>query len=181
MVETEYKILEIDPEKLAGIMADIGAQKIYDDVRTITYFDHVDHSQVKASEGIKLTEEGKLKLEHTQKDVSGQSNSVKVFVSRKAEVVEFLKRLGLQPITKVQARRISYEFDGVDLDIDCFPGIPPFMEIDLGDSKISLKDMLDRLGLEKRDAIIATTPEVFESYGKDYFAEFAISRGTLLT
>lgn len=172
--EVEYKVLNVDPKVVARAMEEIGAKQVYDDVRTITYFDHNDRSLKNAGEGIKLTEEDKLKLEHTRKATNGQSDSVKLFVSRKEEAVEFLRRLGLVPVTQVQARRISYELDKIDFDIDCFPGIPPFMEVDIADSKADLKELLGRLGLGDNEIIVATTPEIFARYGKDYFAVFAV-------
>jgi adenylate cyclase class 2 len=175
--EVEYKVLGVTPGNIAQAMNTIGAKQVYDDVRTITYFDHPDRSLKKNGEGIKLTEEGKLKLEFTRKAENGQSDTVKLFVSRKAEAVEFLKRLNLVPVTQVQARRISYELGSVDYDIDYFPGIPPFMEIDLADSEVELTDVLGKLGLTENEVIVATTPEIFARYGKDYFAEFAIRDG----
>jgi adenylate cyclase class IV len=140
----------------------------------ITYFDTHERFLARAKEGIKLTEEDKLKLEHTRKTSDGNSDTVKVFVSRKREVVEFLKRLQLQPITEVKASRISYELGSIDFDIDTFPGIPAFMEIDLGGADQSLEELLGSLGLEKHEVIVATTPEIFQRYGKDYFKEFAL-------
>jgi adenylate cyclase, class 2 len=172
--EVEYKVLDVNPAVIAGAMKAIGAKQVYDDVRTITYFDHPDSSFRKAGEGIKLTEEGKLKLEHTRKGENGQSDTVKLFVSRKEEAVEFLKRLDLIPVTQVQARRISYELNVIDLDVDCFPGIPPFMEVDMADADIELKELLGKLGLVENEVIVATTPEIFAHYSKDYFGEFAV-------
>lgn len=172
--EVEHKVLGVDPEAVAEAMKAIGAKKVYDDTRIITYFDHLGNSLREAGEGVKLTEESKLKLEHTRKAANGQSDTVKLFVSRKEEAVEFLKRLDLAPVTKVKARRISYELDEIDFDIDCFPGIPPFMEIDMADTKVELKELLNKLGLAEKEVIVATTPEIFAHYGKDYFAEFAL-------
>jgi len=78
------------------------------------------------------------------------------------------------PVTRVQASRISYELGEIDFDLDCLPHIPPFMEIDAADSKADLKELLAKLDLRENEVIVATTPEIFAHYGKDYFAEFAI-------
>jgi adenylate cyclase class IV len=179
-IETEYKVLDIDLNNLSAAMEKIGTKKVYDDIRIITYFDHPDRSLRKANEGIKLTEEDKLKLEYTRKSLTEQSDSVKLFVSRKEEVVEFLGRLNLIPITEVQARRISYELDSIDFDIDCFPGIPPFMEVDLGESTLRLEELLHSLSLSDHKPIVATTPEIFAHYDKDYFEEFKIANSQKL-
>jgi adenylate cyclase class 2 len=172
--EVEYKVLNVDIAQVDTVMRRIGATKVYDDVRTITYFDTTDRALATAKEGIKLTEEDKLKLEHTRKGADGRSDTVKLFVSRKKEAAEFLSRLKLAPITEVKARRISYELGPTDFDIDMFPGIPPFMEVDLGDPGLELAGMLAQLALADKEVIMASTPEIFRRYGKDYFAEFAL-------
>ncbi|HSX01752.1 MAG TPA: CYTH domain-containing protein [Candidatus Saccharimonadia bacterium] len=174
--EVEYKVLDVNPESVAYAMKAIGAKQVYDDIRIITYFDHPDRALKNAGEGIKLTEEGKLKLEYTRKATNGQSDTVKLFVSRKAEAVEFLKRLDLTPVTQVEARRISYELGPIDFDIDCFPGIAPFMEVDLADSGEDLKELLGKLGVGESEVIVASTPEIFSRSGKDYFIDFAIQQ-----
>lgn len=175
-IETEYKVLDVDPRTASQSIEALGGKQVYDGMRTITYFDYPDHALHSAGEGIKLTEESKLKLEHTRKakEANGQSDTVKLFVSRKQEAVEFLRRLHLVPITEVRARRISYTLDAIDFDIDCFPGIPPFMEVDLADTKMDIASLLGKLGLARHTVVVATTPEIFARYGKDYFAEFAI-------
>lgn len=173
-VETEHKVLDIDVVEVVKALDAIGAKRVYDDVRVITYFDKPDGSLRTAGEGVKLTEEAKLKLEYVRKAPNGQSDTVKLFVSRKEEAVEFLNRMGLVPVTQVRARRISYELDDVDFDIDCFPGILPFMEIDAGGSDAKVHELLDRLGLADHEIIVGTTPEIFSRYGKDYFTEFTV-------
>ena len=171
-IETEQKVLDVDVDKLVAALDAMGAKRVYDGTRIITHFDDADGSLRASGESIKLTEEAKLKLEHMRKAPNGQADAVKVFVSRKEETVEFLKRVGLLPITVVRARRISYELDDVDFDIDCFPGIPPFLEIDTGGSDAKLAELLDRLGLSDHEVVIANTPEIFARYNKDYSKEF---------
>ena len=173
-IETEQKVLDVDVDKLLNALDAIGAHKVYDDVRVITHFDTSSHSLRAKGESIKLTEESKLKLEHMRKSVNGQADAVKVFVSRKEETVEFLKRTGLVPVTEVRARRISYELDGADIDIDCFPGIPPFMEVDAGGASAKMTELLDQLHVSDHEVIVATTPEIFARYNKDYFKEFGV-------
>jgi adenylate cyclase class 2 len=99
---------------------------------------------------------------------------IKLFVSRKEECISLLQTLGYIPVSEVKARRISLEWQGIDFDIDEFPQIPPFMEIDLGESKYTLQDILQKLYLEKNEIGEMSTPDVYKKYGIDYFNLFKI-------
>jgi hypothetical protein len=50
-IETEHKVLDVSPQAVAEAMKRIGAKQVYDDIRTITYFDHTDGSLKKRARG----------------------------------------------------------------------------------------------------------------------------------
>jgi hypothetical protein len=52
-IETEHKVLDVSPQAVAEAMKRIGAKQVYDDIRTITYFDHTDGSLKKSGRGDK--------------------------------------------------------------------------------------------------------------------------------
>lgn len=168
--EHEIKVLDINPTEFKKKLLELGATEVFSDDRTITHFDYKDGSLRATNQIVKLTEEGKLKLSHTT-IVNGQQETIKLVVSRKQETLDFLSRLGLFPITQVKAHRISYEWQGIDFDIDEFPHIPTFLEIDLGDSPLKLTEIIATLGLTKNDAVEMSTPDVYKKYDKDYFSE----------
>ncbi len=59
--------------------------------------------------------------------------------------------MGLDPISKVSVTRISYELGKIDFDIDSFPAIPSFLEIDIEyieEEGFTVQSLLKKLGLE---------------------------------
>jgi adenylate cyclase class 2 len=163
METSEIKILNIDIETVCSKLIALGAKNVFDNARIITYFKN---NRDVGQPFLKLTEEDKLKLTSQ----NGQTHKeIKLFVSRKEECVALLETLGYYPVSEVSARRISYELDGVDCDIDVFPEIPAFLEVDVDDTGIVLNDFLAKLGISENTRGVMSTPEIVQSYGKDYF------------
>lgn len=167
----EIKILDIDPKILSEKILALGGKKVFDADRTITYFKNPDKPNEVAR--FKLTEEGKLKFSAQQPGTG--TEEIKVFVSRKKEFIDVLALMDYFPVTEVVARRMSFELETVDFDIDVFPGIPPFLELDVSaDSKHTRDEIIAKLGLQDNRVVEISTPEVFVLYNRDYFEEFAL-------
>ena len=167
----EVKILDVDVEVLQLKLSELKAKKVFDDIRIITYFKNQKDNR---EPFLKLTEEGeKLKI-------SSQNNQtheeVKLFISRKDECTQLLATLGCLPISEVKAHRISYELGTIDFDVDEFPGIPPFLEIDLGENpSISFEELVSQFQLQSNKKGQYSTPEIVAIYGKNYFNEYKIA------
>jgi adenylate cyclase class 2 len=169
-MEKEIKILDIDVALVESALIKLGATKVFDDIRVITYFKN---NRDEKPPFLKLTKEGeKLKLS-VQNDVTHEE--VKLFVSRKEECVALLEQLGYMVISEAAARRVSYELGAADFDIDVFPGIPPFLEVDMGTtSDLKIEEVLTKLDLNANKSGQMSTPEIFNVYGKDYFELYKV-------
>lgn len=80
--------------------------------------------------------------------------------------------MGLDPISKVSVPRISYELGKIDFDIDSFPAIPSFLEIDIEhieDEGYSVESLLKELGLENNKVVVMGTEDIHKLYNIDYF------------
>jgi len=64
--------------------------------------------------------------------------------------------------------------NGIDFDIDQFPEIPAFLEIDLENSLFSLEELLEKLSLKGKNVVDLGTESIFERYGIDYYKKFSI-------
>lgn len=170
-VEHEIKVLNVDVSALVTILNELGAKEVFNDDRIITHFDSVDTRFANQNASMKLTEEGTLKLSYTD-IVDGQKETIKLKVSRKQETVDMLGKLGLFPISEVIAHRISFEWNGIDFDVDKFPGVPAFLEIDLGDTGMVLEEILKTLSLETNEKGDMSTRDVCQRYGVDYFVAY---------
>jgi adenylate cyclase class IV len=174
-VEKEIKVLGVDVPTLVSALETLGAKKVFDDDRVFTYFDYEDYELRNSGEEVRLTEEEKIKLSYSQRLENGEKETIKLFVSRKQEAVDFLFRLGLNPVAEIHSHRISYEFGSTDFDIDVFPEIPSFLEIDLGDSPIkTLEELIDALNLKEEEKLDISTHKIYEKFGIDIFERFKI-------
>ncbi|HUW22240.1 MAG TPA: hypothetical protein VMW41_06275 [Candidatus Bathyarchaeia archaeon] len=180
-LEKEFKVLDVSLEKLAIAFKKIGAKKVFDGQRLFTTFDYPALRLNRKGQDVRLTEEAKLKLSFSSRINPKAKEVIKLFVSRKKETVDFLDRLGLVPIAECQSHRTSWEWKGIDFDLDQFPQIPPFLEIDVNDSNLSFKQVLKLLGLESHEVATLGTKEVYSKYGKDYLKLFKIKRRPIVT
>ena len=167
-MEHEIKILRVDPAAVTAALEAMGARKVFDAERTITHFDTADRAFARMDTQIKVTQEGSVKLTVTARATSDSPEERKTKVGE--NIASLLELLNLHAIAEVKAHRISYELSEVDFDIDLFPGIPPFLEIDA--SEAGLGPLIGRLGLEGHERVRRNTPGVFTYFGKEYFAEF---------
>ena len=158
--EQEIKILNVDAVTLCHILENLGARKVFDGDRIFTTFDTLEKEYIKKDILIRLTEEEKLKLSvstDTSKSSMGEKKTIKLFVSRKKETVDFFASLGIFPITEVKSHRISYEWKTkkgiVDFDIDSFPQIPSFLEIDLENVSEPKEELLKTLNLTDKKCV----------------------------
>jgi adenylate cyclase, class 2 len=173
--EKETKILDVDVESVSQKMSDMGAVMVFDGERLITYLDSKDGSIRSSGRVLKITDEGTTKVSLSTPVDNDENEQIKFKVSRRKEAQDFLSRLGFSAIAEVRQRRISFELDGIDVDIDLFPEIPPFAEVDMADNPLPLEDFLKQLGIATNERVVMSTPEVFNKYGKDFFELFKVN------
>lgn len=83
----------------------------------------------------------------------------------------------LNPISNVSINRISYELGKIVFNIDTFPLIPPFLEIDeefLEEEGYPLDELLSKLGLAGRQTVIMGTEDIHKFHGINYFDAYKI-------
>ena len=173
--ERETKILWIDVELICHKLTEMWAKKVFDNIRTITSFDYIDkgRSLIQEWKHLKITEEWKTKISFDEKSVNWDIISIKNKIWRKKEMKDILEMLWLVPIASAQARRISYEYGDTDIDIDIFPHIDPFVEIE-SENIEAIQSMIWKLSLSDHTSVHISTPEVFKIYDLDYYQLFKI-------
>lgn len=79
--------------------------------------------------------------------------------------VEFLTALGARMTNYSETLRERWELDGVEIDIDTWPHLDPYIEIE-GDSEEKVQDTAKRLGYEWSDAKFCGAGKIYEmKYG----------------
>lgn len=79
---------------------------------------------------------------------------------------EFLKALGFSYKSYQEKRRISYILKNHEIDIDTWPGLSTYMEIE-GESEEDIQEILLLLGYSMKDTISCTVDEIYKNRGID--------------
>lgn len=177
--EDEIKILDVDVEHLKLKLEELGAKKVYQDYREVISLDTSDRELLtKKDKLIRITDEGSVKVTmHVNQSKQDEKQEIKFKVSRMKEVIDFFAELDIKPVTEVKEKRTSYELGKVDFDIDEFPKIPPFLEIDkefLESEGYTLDELLEKLDLTNNKVVVMGTEDIHSLYGIDYFEVYKV-------
>ncbi len=167
MKEVEVKILEIDPRKIKSRLRRMRARKLFEGEIHALYFDFRGRKLKGRGQVLRLRRKGKLiefafKQKRRKKEVRIM-DEFETHVDDWANAQKILKGLGLKVIKEVRKHRISYGLGTNRFEIDKYPGIPAFLEIE-SRSIQTLKKMVKRLGFRMRDANAWNTFDVLRHY-----------------
>ncbi len=84
------------------------------------------------------------------------------------EANNLLEALGFSYKSYQEKERITYILKEYELDIDTWPGIPTYVEIE-GKDEEDLQNILNLLGYTMEDTISCTADQVYEKYGLSMF------------
>lgn len=84
------------------------------------------------------------------------------------EANNLLEALGYSHKSYQEKERISYILDGYEIDIDTWPGIPTYFEVE-GESEADLENILNKLGYSIKDTVSCTADEIYKRYGLSMF------------
>lgn len=165
-MRTEYEVrkLNISFDEMIQRLESLGAKKIgaYHQKRYVYDF-------IPAQKGrwIRLRSNGKIST-LTIKEIKSLrvdgTKELEIEVSDFNDTNELLMKLGYLPRTFQENFRIEYTLNGVNFDLDKWPMIPPYLEIE-GNSEIDVIKMIDALGFKESDV---TTMDVDTLYNSEY-------------
>ena len=161
-IEYEVRILEIDVEKIKKKLNSIGSNKCIErNMRRYVF--SIDSND--RNKWIRLRDDGE-KVTLTIKDI----HSAKIDGTKEIEVVVgdfektklILEKLGFKPRAYQENKRISYIVDGVCVEIDFWPKIPPYLEIE-GKSVEDVKKVVEKLGFKMEDTTSMDVSMIFNT------------------
>ncbi|MCR4274916.1 MAG: CYTH domain-containing protein [Candidatus Campbellbacteria bacterium] len=166
--EIECRFLEIDKDKLVKILLGLGAKDLGEVMleETIIYDQALKWKEANRFVRIRKTGE-RVKLsykEHNAHAVDG-AYEIEFDVSdyKKAELL--FEKVGLVPYRHQQKKRHTLELDGVTFDIDTWPRIPTYVELE-AENEGDLKKVVLKIGYDWKDAIFNNAAWVIEEkYG----------------
>lgn len=173
--EIEIKFLNIDRINLEQKLISIGAKKVADYHYRRVLFDYPDFSLDNKGSWLRLRDEGdKITLAFKQR-LGRNTHSLKGdegMYERETTVGDFdaIREILLNTclIEKMyqENKRTRYIFDGVECDIDTWPLLNPYLEIE-GENWKKVYAVAERLGFKKEDAKIFSAHQVYKLQGID--------------
>jgi len=176
MEEIEVKFLNIDPEEISAELEGLGAEKLFDRLYKRRVFDYPDLRLNQKGAWIRLRDEGdKVTLAFKQRlGVKAHDGSVddegmqeiEIKVNDFEKTAHFLTSIGFKEKIYQENRRIRYVFEGIEFDIDFWPRLKPYLEIEAPSWKeIDKAIKLLRLNLEEKR--IFSTHQIYQLEGID--------------
>ncbi|WP_247746743.1 class IV adenylate cyclase [Streptomyces oryzae] len=171
--EYEAKFLEIDAEAVRDHLRAAGAERIFD--RTMFTRLIFENDAVRGEQWLRLRDEGG-KTTLTLKQVTDATHingttEIEVEVSDLDKTAELLKALGLRQVRFQQNYREEWRLGAVTYDLDTWPDLPTFLEIE-GTSEQAVRDAVADLGLDYDEARFGSIDLIYKSeLGRDILAE----------
>jgi adenylate cyclase class 2 len=163
-IEHEAKILDIDPEAMARLILQEGGRLLGDKLMRRYVYDITPGDE---SKWIRLRDTGSevtLAVKHITSDAIDGTHEVEVTVDDFESTNELLAVMGFQPKSYQENKRTSFVLDGVELEIDSWPLIPPYMEIE-GKSREDVVRVAALLGYSEDVLTGENTMKVYRRYG----------------
>lgn len=166
VTEFEAKALDIDPVEMAERIARAGGFHVAERVmRRYVY----DIRTGEKGRWIRLRDTGgevTLCVKEITSDAIDGTRETEVEVSDFDTTHILLERLGFRPKAYQENRRSSWLLDGTRLEIDSWPLIPPYLEIE-GDDAEGVWAAAKRLSLPRAELTSENTTAVYARYGID--------------
>ncbi len=174
MEEIEVKFLNVDIAQLEKKLSEIGASKVGEYFYRRRVFDYPDWRLDKDHSWLRLRDEGeKITLSFKKRlgvDKNGGNDSgmeeVEVVVDDFDKTAELILKLGFVEKHYAENKRRRWTKDGVEFDIDIYPGLEPYLEIE-GPSWAAVDQAIVALGLDPADKKIFSTNQIYKALGID--------------
>jgi adenylate cyclase class 2 len=155
--EIEAKFLHVNHDELRIRLRDVGAIcKKPDRLTKLLTIDFPDKRLRSTANGwVRIRDEGdRVTLTYKQlndRSIAGMQE-IEVVVDDFDKTEMLLRAIGLKRYAYQETRRETWELDGVEIDLDEWPWIPPFVEIE-GPDEVAVWKIVERLGLDRSQAL----------------------------
>ena len=164
--EYEVRVLEIDVDDIKKKLDSVGAKFEWDRVQRRYVYDFipkVDRKWIRLrTNGVKTT----LTIKDLVTSKIDGTRELEVEVDDFDNTNMILEELGYVHRNYQENRRIQYKLNGVEIDIDSWPMIPTYLEIE-GSSEEEVYKTLDILGISKDSITTRDVEGIYNDYGHD--------------
>ncbi|MEV0761706.1 class IV adenylate cyclase [Nocardia sp. NPDC050435] len=171
--EYEAKFLGVDVEALRSKLTDLGAIRNFP--QTLLTRKIFENDALARGAWVRLRNEGThstltLKQVTDATSING-TTEIETTVGDLQAMAEILLKLGLHQVRYQENYREEWQLDEVVFDLDTWPGLPTFLEIE-GPSETSVRNAASRVGLDYTDARFGSVDEVYKTEaGRDILSE----------
>lgn len=168
-IEFEVKVLDINVDEIRQKLEKLGAVKSFEGLMRRYIFDVVPATEKK---WIRLRDDGKkvtltVKVIEDENKIEG-TKEIEVVVGDFDKTKLLLEKLGFIAKAYQENKRIHYGLGDACVEIDFWPKIPPYVEIE-GKSKKAVEDAVALLGFDLSQTTSINTMSVYKKYGLDIF------------
>ena len=163
--EYEIRVLEVDVEKLIKKLDSLGATKVGEWEQKRYVYDFIPKRE---NQWIRLRTNGKestLTYKNVEKDTIDGTKELEIVVDDFEKTNEMLEVLGYKSKGYQENNRIRYMLNGVEIDIDSWPKIPTYMEIE-GKDEEEVNSTLELLNVDKDKVTALNCEDIYKKiYG----------------
>jgi adenylate cyclase class 2 len=178
MNEIEVRFLEIDVPSLEKKLHALGAEKLFDTMLEEWLFVKPEWKEQKGRLRIRKNNNTiQIAYKETTQDTSKGNIEIEFEIDTIENALYFVKQMGLRNPRHQQKRRVAYLLDDVHIDIDFWPKIPPYVEIE-ADSMEKVEKVAKELGFNIKDVCNLDAFQVIKDiYGIDlsHITEYVFS------
>lgn len=164
--EYEVKILDINIDSMRRKLKKIGAKKICSRNMKRVVFDFKPKNE---NSWIRLRDNGQkttLTIKKIKHDHIDGTKELEVEVSHFDDMHAILQKLGYHAKAYQENKRESYTLGTVELEIDSWPKIPPYLEIEAKSIK-QVEKIVKLLGYTMEDTTSINTKKIYKQHGID--------------
>ena len=169
MKEIEIRILDIPLEETLQKLTVLGAQKTFDDEMLVTRMDFPDGRLKKSDRLLRIRKLGeRVELCYKGKNESDTykiQEETEVVTSSYEDTIALFEKLGFMTVFQGQKHRTSYQLGKIKFEIDTWPGIPAFLEIEAPSTK-EVKKYVQKLGYTMEQTTTMSMTEIRKWYEK---------------
>jgi len=162
--EYEVRVLEIDVETIIKKIENVGAKFQWDHLQQRYVYDFIPKIDGKwirlRTNGDKTT----ITIKNIVSSTIDGTQELEIQVDDFTKTNLFLNELGFVAKGYQENRRRQYVLGDVEIDIDSWPMIPTYLEIE-GPSEESVYDVLEKLGISKSKATSRDVDGIYQDYG----------------
>jgi adenylate cyclase class 2 len=165
-IEHEAKILDIDPDTIERHILDKGGHKLGERfMRRYVY----DITPGVDGKWIRLRDNGNrttLAVKEITSDAIDGTHEVEVSVDDFTATNSLLEVMGFSAKSYQETKRVSFTLDGAQLELDTWPRIPPYLEIEAA-TKADVIRVAELLGYTEADLTGENTIKIYARHGID--------------